>query len=84
MRTHLYVNFLSKFIRPGEPSAAAKVGQNFCHKNALKCGFVCTFFGNAVVNVKMHSVRYKDPHDSLFFGVPTLEYVIEREKARKR
>lgn len=73
MDTYLYVNFLSKFIRPGDPSAAAKVGQNFCHRNAVKCGFVCTFFGNAVVNVKMHSVKYNEPHDSLFFGVPTLE-----------
>lgn len=56
-RTHLYVNFLSKFTRPGDPSAAAKVGQNFCHRNAVKCGFVCTFFGSAVVSVRMHSVK---------------------------
>lgn len=73
--THLYVNFLSKLTRPGDPSAAANVGQNFCHKNAVKCGLVCTFFGSAVVNVRTHSVKYNEPHESLFFGVPTLEFV---------
>lgn len=56
-QTYLYVNFLSSVMRPGEPSAAANVGQNFCHRNAVKCGLVCTFFGSAVANVRMHSVR---------------------------
>lgn len=70
--THLYVNFLSKLMRPGDPSAAANVGQNFCQRNAVKCGFVWTFFGSDVVKVRMHSVKYNDPHASLFFGVPTL------------
>lgn len=60
-------------MRPGEPSAAARVGQNFCHKNAVKWGFVWTFFGSAVVNVSIHSVRYNDPVVSLFFGLPTLQ-----------
>lgn len=81
--THLYVNFLSKLTRPGEPSAAANVGQNFCHRNAVKCGFVCTFFGNAVVSVRIHSVRYNDPQESLFFGVPTLKIFISMSRIKE-
>lgn len=51
---------------PGEPKAAAKVGQNFCHRNEVKCGFAYTFLGNADVNVSMHSVRYSVQVFSIF------------------
>lgn len=49
--------------RPGEPRAAARVGQNFCHRKAVKCGLVCTLFGSADVTVRMHSVRKSVPGD---------------------
>lgn len=64
LETNLYVNFLSMLTRPGEPRAAASVGQNFCHRKAVKCGFVWTLFGSADVTVSMHSVRNSVPGDA--------------------
>lgn len=69
----MYVNFLSNLTRLGEPSAAASVGQNFCHKNAVKCGFVCTFRGSVDANERMHSVRNNDPPVSFFLGLEILQ-----------
>jgi len=69
----LYVNFLSRLTRPGEPSAAANVGQNFCHKNAVKCGLACTSCGNDAANVKIHSVKNNEPFVSTrFLGLPAV------------
>lgn len=66
------MNFLSKLTRLGEPRAAANVGQNFCHRNAVKCGFVCTFLGRVDANERIHSVRNKDPPVSFFLGLEIL------------
>lgn len=63
-------------MRPGEPRAAANVGQNFCHKKAVKCGFACTFLGSAVANVRMHSVRKSEPPVSVFFGLLILCVIV--------
>lgn len=72
-KPYMYVNFLSKVMRLGEPNAAASVGQNFCHKNAVKWGFVCTFRGSVDANERIHSVRNNDPPVSFFLGLDILQ-----------
>ena len=57
--------------RPGNPKAAANVGQNDFHRNALKCVDEFTSLGNTVDSVKIHSIKNKEPCGR--FGLPVLK-----------
>lgn len=67
----LYENFLSMLTRPGEPSEAARLGQNVFHKNAVKCGELWTSFGSEEVSVKILSMK-KSELGCFFEGVETV------------